>query len=317
MEEFSKWDNEGTVELFSISRKIVMKAICRMLFGTAAINDETLWMRYYAAFSMLDPERALTEPLTIFIPKQKQKAFNTVVSVVKQALAELSEDDNLTGLGILSDLIEEEGGVVDPEYIAQTFIIFSLGAFTNLYAAVGWSLYHATNNKEWGKKVREERQLLTTFSMEELLQCNFTKSLTQEMTRFYARGFFLRFVTEPNGLLLPSGFTVPHGEMCAIYIPDLSFEPTVWENPYEVKAERFLDADEIRDKGVYWTGFGRGKHPCLGMQFSLAQAVLLLQLLMERFEFKTTMEEVPFNQNQLGTIFKPLNPVMAEYKRIQ
>jgi len=273
--------------------------------------------RFFAAFSMLDPERALTNPASIFSPRQKEKAFQMVVEVVKEALAELeSKPDSTSGIGMLVELMEEEGLLVEPEYLAQIFIVFSLGAFTNLYAAVGWSLYHVIKNPEVRAQIKEERQKLAEFTPEELQKCKLTRSLMMEVTRFYARGMFLRYVTEPNGITLPSGYKVPEGELCGIYIPDLSFEATKWEQPYEVRADRFVDVDEVKEKGVFWTGFGRGKHPCLGMEFSLAQGVLLMQLLLERFDFDSNVADVPMNQDQLGTIFKPVGPVMAHYRRI-
>eukprot|EP00475_Leptophrys_vorax_P044080 TRINITY_DN869_c0_g1_i1.p1 TRINITY_DN869_c0_g1~~TRINITY_DN869_c0_g1_i1.p1 ORF type:complete len:480 (-),score=108.16 TRINITY_DN869_c0_g1_i1:64-1503(-) len=317
-EEFATWQQSGRVDLFSISRGIVMKGIAMVMFGKAAVRDESLWKIYFSSFAELDPELVLLQPQSVFnFRRFKHKAFDRIEQVVKQALAEQSADDGVSGISILQEFAKNQGFTCDSRYLANVFLLFSLGAFTNLYAAVGWALFHLAKNNAWQDKARDEgHDTLQSYSMEELMQCSYTKSLVMEMTRFYARGTFLRQVTEKNGLKLSSGHVVPEGELVALYIPDFSFDPKAWEAPNEIIPERFMNPEAIREKGVFWVGFGRGRHPCLGMNFSLAQSALLVQMLLERFEFEAEAQDIPFNDKQMGTIFKPTVAVMASYHRI-
>jgi cytochrome P450 len=51
--------------------------------------------------------------------------------------------------------------------------------------------------------------------------------------------------------------------------------PIAWINPFKVDPERFLDTAEVKAKGIYWIGFSKGRHPCMGTKISLSIATMV------------------------------------------
>merc|ERR1712078_583646 len=85
------------------------------------------------------------------------------------------------------------------------------------------------------------------------------------------------------------GFDIPEGQDILLSIYNLHRNPDVWEDPDAFKPERFdLDGpvpNEINTDYKY-VPFSGGPRKCVGDQFALMEAQVILAMMLRRFSFE-------------------------------
>ena len=85
----------------------------------------------------------------------------------------------------------------------------------------------------------------------------------------------LRYVARDFDL---NGLRLPKGTMIAADIERMHYRPDLYPEPRSFRPERFLD----QRPGTYsWIPFGGGVHRCIGAGFSLTEARLILQTILQ------------------------------------
>lgn len=85
-------------------------------------------------------------------------------------------------------------------------------------------------------------------------------------------------------VVLDGRFAVPKGLEILVLIPQLHRDPRVWEDPERFDPDRFLPERERALPEHAYKPFGTGKRACIGRQFALVEATLVLGMLLRRFE---------------------------------
>jgi hypothetical protein len=83
----------------------------------------------------------------------------------------------------------------------------------------------------------------------------------------------------PGVVLIASAFLVHH-------------DPDVYENPNELRPERFLESAGGKAPGTYtWLPFGGGRRRCLGASFAMLEMKVVLRAVVERFALSPVGEQ--------------------------
>ena len=86
-----------------------------------------------------------------------------------------------------------------------------------------------------------------------------------------------RLVKQPVRI---GGFDYPPGVVLLASAYLIHHDPTIYEEPYAFRPERFLDASP----GAYeWIPFGGGRRRCLGASFALQEMKIVLRTVLRRF----------------------------------
>jgi cytochrome P450 len=85
------------------------------------------------------------------------------------------------------------------------------------------------------------------------------------------------------------GRTIRAGTTIAVLPYSIHRHPELWDEPERFEPQRFTP-ERIAERHKYaWIAFGLGQHKCLGKDFALMEAQLILAMLMQRYR----MEAVP------------------------
>ncbi|HEV3094919.1 MAG TPA: cytochrome P450 [Solirubrobacteraceae bacterium] len=94
----------------------------------------------------------------------------------------------------------------------------------------------------------------------------------------------------PGVVLIASAFLVHH-------------DPDVYENPNELRPERFLESEGGRAPGTYtWLPFGGGRRRCLGASFAMLEMKVVLGAVVERFALTPIGEDAETARRRSITI---------------
>ena len=79
-------------------------------------------------------------------------------------------------------------------------------------------------------------------------------------------------------------YLIPKGTFTTLLIPSLHRDPSVWgDNPKAFNPDHFTpEAEAARDPAAY-KPFGNGQRACIGRQFAIQEAILVLGMLLQRF----------------------------------
>jgi len=80
-------------------------------------------------------------------------------------------------------------------------------------------------------------------------------------------------------------YAIPKGTFTTLLIPSLHRDKTVWgENPEAFNPDHFTpEAEAARDPAAY-KPFGNGQRACIGRQFAIQEAILVLGMILQRFD---------------------------------
>ncbi|KAK1300864.1 Cytochrome P450 77A2 [Acorus calamus] len=92
---------------------------------------------------------------------------------------------------------------------------------------------------------------------------------------------------EPGTTL--AGYDIPTDANLEIYLPPISEDPKLWNNPQKFDPERFIsggeDADITGVKGVKMIPFGAGRRICPGLAMGTTHITLMLARMVQEFEW--------------------------------
>jgi cytochrome P450 len=192
-------------------------------------------------------------------------------------------------LAMLMAAVDEDTGqgMTDQQMRDEMITIFLAGHETTA-SLLGWTWYLLAKNPAIEAGLRLEQQDILagrTPVLEDLRKLDYTRKVLEEALRMYPPAWmFARLAVEEDLLLnkyhIPAGATI----MLSPYVTH--HLPAFWDEPERFEPERFThDQMEGRQKFAYFP-FGGGPRLCIGNNFALMEAPLLLTMLMQNFHFE-------------------------------
>ncbi len=146
-----------------------------------------------------------------------------------------------------------------------------------------WSLYLLASSPSDEERVAEEVRnvdLSSDGAAEALAKLPFTKAVVNESLRLYPPAFAVaRIAAGPDQL---GDVAVPRGSLVMILPWVLQRHRRFWKDPDAFNPSRFLDGAPMAHRYAYMP-FGAGPRICIGAQFALTEACLVLATMIQRF----------------------------------
>lgn len=123
-----------------------------------------------------------------------------------------------------------------------------------------------------------------------------------------------RIVTNPRGLKLPSGHTIPWGMRIMVRAHTLNLDPNLWPNPTRFDGFRFSKLREIPGNtfkyqhattGTDNINFGHGLWACPGRHFASSQMKVVLAHLLLNYDIKLPNRMEKPQQQHFGLAIVP------------
>ncbi|WP_344493712.1 cytochrome P450 [Streptomyces enissocaesilis] len=210
-------------------------------------------------------------------------------------------DDDLLGLmlgatdpGEDGEGGEGEGGTarpgpaLDPANVRNQIITFLIAGHETTSGALSFALYYLLKDPVALRMAQREADELwgdeadPDPSFEDIGRLPFTRQVLNEALRLWpTAAAFSRQAREDT--LIGGRFPVRAGEMVTVLTPMLHRDPSWGDNPEMFDPARFgPEAEAARSPHAY-KPFGTGERACIGRQFALHEATMLLALLVHRY----------------------------------
>lgn len=276
---------------------ITLKIIARTMFGSGLTQDEIDRVaRAVIVISGYIMQGALTNNLPKWLPLPGARAFERANQVVDEVLRgvidrsrpaerESRYEDNLISM-LLNMVDEETGECMTPQQIRDEAITIFLAGYETTASTLTWTTHLLMQHPAIQAKVKAEIDAVLsgqTPTFESVARLPYTRMALQESMRLYPPVWWLPRTAVEDDII--DGYRIPAGTNVVIPIYVIHRHPNFWDRPEEFNPERFAPTQSADRHPFAWIPFGAGPRVCLGRDFALIEAPLVLAMTLQRCAF--------------------------------
>ncbi|RKQ25934.1 cytochrome P450 [Bacillus subtilis] len=230
----------------------------------------------------------LQDKMMVKTKLQFQKDIEVMNSLVDRMIAERKEnpDENIKDLLSLMLYAKDPvtGETLDDENIRYQIITFLIAGHETTSGLLSFAIYCLLAHPEKLKKAQEEadRVLTDTPEYKQIQQLKYIRMVLNETLRLYPTApAFSLYAKEDT--VLGGEYPISKGQPVTVLIPKLHRDQNAWgEDAEDFRPERFEDPSSIPHHA--YKPFGNGQRACIGMQFALQEATMVLGLVLKHFD---------------------------------
>jgi cytochrome P450 len=282
-----------TVEMMRLTLSIVGKALFSQdLSEEAAVVGD--------AFSVANEEislrfRSFMNP-PLWVPTKRNRGFklamkslNEIVNeIITTRKAELEKVGNRKDQDLLSMLLnardENSGeGMTDSQLRDEVMTLLLAGHETTANA-LSWTWYLLSQNPQAENRLHEELKHVLdgrTPTIDDLPRLEYTRAVIQETLRLYPPAWMIsRKAIQEDEF---DGYLIPAGAVIEISPYVTHRHPKYWTDPDQFIPERFHNNRPEKMEPFAYFPFGGGPRLCIGRDFAMAEAQLVLATIASRY----------------------------------
>jgi cytochrome P450 len=280
----AKWTPGETRDLYAEMMRLTAEIVVQTMFGMdAEVDSEAIaealdrimaqFTRQFGVLGILD--NVLPAWSTPRFRRILKPLDDTVYRIIREKRAQGQDDGDLLSM-LLRAQDEDGGGMTDQQLRDEVMTVFFAGHETTAIALT-WTFYLLAQHLEVEEKLRAEVSAVLggrSPSVDDLPRLSYADCIVREAMRLYPPVWSLG--REALEECVVDGYPIPPGAQVVFSQFVLHRDPRYWEEPEEFRPERWADGlAERLPRGAYFP-FGGGPRGCIGIQFALMEAVLLL-----------------------------------------
>ncbi|MGZ3457717.1 MAG: cytochrome P450 [Archangium sp.] len=292
-----------TVSMLHEMSKLTLKIVGHALFGTAlsakaAIVGESWDILNKQLVERFNALRLLPAILPTKYDRDFRRARRTMFRVVDEIIAEKrahgGESEDLLSM-LMHARDEDTGEQMTDAQLRDEVVTMVLAGHETTALALSWAWVLLAQHADAGKKLREELERVLagrTPTAADVPQLPYTRSVIDEALRLYPPAYILNRRVKENDVIC--GHRIHKGSVIVITPVVLHRHPAWWERPDEFIPERWADAEAEKKRPRFaYLPFSGGPRQCIGNNFALMEAVLLLATLAQRFDPRLLADYTP------------------------
>jgi cytochrome P450 len=234
-------------------------------------------------------------PLPMFVPmptpaalrfRRSRRALDRIVyGIIAERRASGRDTGDLLSM-LLATRDEETGEAMSDRQLRDEVMTFLFAGHETTAVALSWTWYLLSRHPEIAGRLADElRRVLAgrVPALEDLPALPYTRQVIEEAMRLYppAWGNGRQAVAEDT----IDGFRIPAGTLVGFSPYVTHRHPALWENPEAFDPDRFApERTNGRPRYAYFP-FGGGPHRCIGEDFALLEAQLVVATIAQRYRF--------------------------------
>lgn len=233
----------------------------------------------------------LQDKLMLRKKRQFQQDIQGMFSLVDQLIQDRKEQGDQGEDDLLSHMLKghdpETGEKLSDENIRFQIITFLIAGHETTSGLLSFALHYLMKNPEVLEKAYAEVDEVLgdsgVPSYKQTKQLKYVRMILNEALRLWptAPAFGLH---AKEDTVIGGDIPIEQGQTVMVLLPQLHRDPAVWGGDVEAfKPERFEDMKSIPQHA--FKPFGNGQRACIGQQFAMHEATLVLGMLLQNFKF--------------------------------
>jgi cytochrome P450/NADPH-cytochrome P450 reductase len=302
-----KWERlnpDDTVDVPADMTRLTLDtiALCGFNYRFNSLYRETPHPFVVAMVGSLEAAQASSQELPIqrkLHPKRARQAL-AYQELMLQTVKQIVQERRTSGtLGTINDLLDrmltgvdrQSGEKLDETNIIAQCITFLIAGHETTSGLLSFALYALLKNPDVLARAYDEvdRVLGTDLSVlptyPQIHQVAYVHQILEETLRLWPTApAFTRHPREDT--IIGGKYRLEKETSATILIAMLHRDKQVWgENPEKFDPGRFSPENRAKIPANAYKPFGTGQRACIGRQFAMQEAILVLGMLLQRFEF--------------------------------
>jgi cytochrome P450 len=293
-------DAGAPVDMAADMMSVTMDIVARCMFGidlrerTQQVNDAMTILQDNAGTfrvrTLFDLPAFLMEPRDGKVKRAREMLTDVVQEMIDagraRSDAELAERDDLLSMLMLAE-DEETGERMDDQQLMDEVMTIFLAGHETTALGLTWAWMLLDQHPEVLAKLREEVAETVgerAVAFDDLKSLKYTRAVFDETLRLFPPAYaFGRMALEDDVL---GGFRIAAGSNISISPYIMHRHPDYWVEPKEFRPERFLNGETAKLPKYVYMPFGGGPRICIGFNFALMEAQIILAHLARRFDMR-------------------------------
>jgi cytochrome P450 len=225
-----------------------------------------------------------------------RKGYHEVMSKIFEAKShKVKDDDRITIIDLLMNAESYFGGPMTPQQITAEASSVMLAGTETTASLLTWMFYELTKHPEVKEKIKKEMESVfggnDELTGEKLRQLKYSRQTINEVLRLYPPAWLLtRYLSEPASL---AGNAFKKGT--TFYFSPYIFQRdhSVWTNPDRFDPDRFAAENLSDEQKEHFMPFIMGPRKCIGEEFSIWEALIIMVKTIPFFDWKYPLEREP------------------------
>jgi cytochrome P450 len=280
-----------TLDVAEEMKLLTQRIIVKTMFSTeVGAEDEIAWA-FDTALLGIDV-RSLMPRWFGWLPIPFNRRFKRALAILDEEVYRIICQRRRGGQGKGDDLVrmlmetrvEETGESMSDQQLRDEVMTIYLAGHETMANTLSWVWYLLSKNPEAARKVREEVSYVLkgrSPGFKDLPTLVYTRMVIDETLRLYPPAWIVsRRAIEDDELC---GYRIPAGSrlMLSPYVTHRRAE--LWENPEGFDPERFASGNSNGRQRYAYYPFGGGPRQCIGNNFALMEATLVVSMVMQRY----------------------------------
>lgn len=299
-ETAASWIDGRTYDVVDEMKRLTLRIFVDAMFGTT-IDYEARGIREVVA-DLQEPvkpsKQIIAQTVPKWVPIPMWRRFMAAVAFFEDLIAEMIAEKREYGLGndLVSMLLQvhDEGGEgMTDKQIRDELMTMLIAGHETTALALTYTWYLLGRNPEKARKLREELDSVLDGppTADDLPALDYTEAVVTEAMRAYPPVPMIP--REPETDVTISGYRIPEGTMVICPQVVVHRDDRWWDNPTEFRPERWVDEEsDARSEFAYFP-FGGGRRRCIGAEFAMVEAQLILATLAREWDVELTSEKPP------------------------
>ncbi|UZW67127.1 bifunctional cytochrome P450/NADPH--P450 reductase [Priestia flexa] len=233
----------------------------------------------------------IQDKLMVRTKKQFQHDIQAMFSLVDSIISERKNQNGQNDKDLLARMLNvkdpETDELLDDENIRYQIITFLIAGHETTSGLLSFAIYYLMNNPDKLEKAYTEVDTILTDdvpSYDQVVKLKYIKMALNESLRLWSTAPAFNLFAKEDALIGGKYPVQKEGERIMVLLPSLHRDKSAWgDNVEEFIPERFEDPKKVPHHA--FKPFGNGQRACIGMQFALHEATLVLGMLLKKFTF--------------------------------
>ncbi|MEJ0047957.1 MAG: cytochrome P450 [Rhodospirillales bacterium] len=176
----------------------------------------------------------------------------------------------------------ETGTPMDRDRVIDNILTFILAGHETTALALTWTFYLLSHHPAVATATRDEVQAVTggaPVTAAHLDGLVLTRQVIMEAMRLYPPAGVIGRIAMRD--LNVGGLPIATGTLVLVPIYAIHRHRTLWQEPERFDPERFMPAATAARHRYAYLPFGAGPHTCIGMNFALIEAIVILATVLQ------------------------------------
>jgi len=292
LERWEALANEGrTVNAAKEMKLLTQRIVVKTMFGAEVGAEEEKIARAFDTALLGINARSLMPQwfgrLPISFNRRFKRALATldeeVYRIIRQRRGGRGKGDDLLAM-LMETRDEETGESMSDRQLRDEVVTIYLAGHETTANALSWIWYLLSTNSETARKTGEEVSCVLKGRLpgfEDLPTLVYTRMVIDETLRLYPPAWIVtRRAIEDDEI---GGYRIPAGSRLMLSPYLTHRRPELWENPEAFEPERFASESTNGSQRYVYYPFGGGPRQCIGNNFALMEATLIVSTVMQRY----------------------------------